>query len=772
MSAKKILFCFLLFGILPALWFSRDKVLSLVVSSVPTCQAQDNLPRAIGICADGEQNAGIYNQNIGFFIQKESILLNRYTANGWQNLGSSSPDRSFWSAEILPAEARSLNLITIKPENCRSFSYQPQLQGNTAVLNLNYQNCQAGNYQINVNLRATITQEETEVNWQAQAEMFQGEGSIFSLTYPQLLIQPSGLGGNSQNTAVVIPFKEGKLAKWNRANFVSPYPSSRTSFQFTAAYNQDTGDGFYLTTEDTQGNTKVFLSQSPRGRDLDKPRLFSIVHYPLGCANSGQKSFNFPYPTKLKLFNGNWLTASKIYRNWFLNADKNLQPLGENSGIPNFVKDAALVNHIPVGYRNQSDQRIIEEFALWKQLLEETKIDNSMITTWYGWQKYPTLRPNQAPHAAVQSGQKNIESRPFLANLLQQLARENIYLLAYTAPHLADPRNYQTPDGFFDFSPWANKDLAGVYRTREPGRSKEDNNSEYILMDLGNSIWQEQANYMVSLANKEGFSGVYSDTLGMPLTVDKQNFSNPPQTCGNSQTIPIQTVAKGIHTLLGENKILMGESVADIFINYIPFRIVGDGLYEDFIPVTRAAFGEYIVSVLRLRDEEKYSVQENLFVEDFKRNLATMYVNGYILGKFDLKDIKLIQENPEISLYVKRLIKFSVAIKDYLRYGEYIDRLEVNYPQIENSVTRNYQNDTVAYSFVNTDVRDVRALTLEVKKNTHFPKSRKVCLFELSLDSNTWNIQEKNIGLCGQVGEPIKYNFDLAAGNIRVFIAR
>jgi hypothetical protein len=773
MSNYKILKASIITGVVLISLIGSKEILALFANSLQgsSCQNREGVPGQIGTCRDGDSIAGIYNENLGFFINQEVIELKKFTGTEEKTVATTPPNEGFWSAQVLPAGASSLEFTTILPEHCRSRTYQTSLENKTAILNLNYQNCQVSDYQISVYLKATIAEQQTDINWEAKSEINQGKGSLFSLSYPRLVIAPSNLGGNAQNTQIVVPFKEGKLAKWNRGNFVAPYPSSRTAFQFLAAYNQETGSGVYLSTEDAGGNSKVFLSQSPRGRDSDKPRLFAISHYPSGCANPAQKSFNFPYKTQLKLFTGNWITASKIYRDWLINSQKNLTPVGTSNRFPLFLKGAALVNHIPVGYRDVEDKTIIDEFTEWQKLVGQTNTDGSIISTWYGWQKYPTLRPNQKAHAAVKSGQKDLQGRPNLPGILSQLSGQNVHLLGYSAPHLADPRNYDTPNGFFDLSTLANKGLNGEERKRYPQGATEEGNNEYVLMNLDNNLWQTQANIMVSLANQGGFAGVYSDTLGMPLTVDKQDFSNLSRTCGNYQVSNQKAIANQINSIIGNNKVLMGESVADILLGEIPFRIVGDGLYEDFIPVTRAVFGDYTLGVLRVRESEEYSRTENRFVEKFYDNLARMYVNGYILGKFDLNDITPIQQNPSVNLYLKKLLKFSTYAKDYLRYGEYIDRLEIKYPRLDNSVIKNYQNNSLAYSFVNADSNNIDSVTLEIKEGLHFKDNQNVCLFELVLDTKTWNIQEKGTGVCGKKGENVKYNFNLAARDVRVFIA-
>jgi len=113
---------------------------------------------------------------------------------------------------------------------------------------------------------------------------------------------PRELGILSHNPRKLFQGKDGKGA---RIPWHSPWP---LSVQCLAFYQQD-GPGFYAACDDTEGFRKSFeMWGDGKGRIR-----FEVVHEPEQEA-AGQGEFRLPFGVVLGAFEGDWMTAARIYR--------------------------------------------------------------------------------------------------------------------------------------------------------------------------------------------------------------------------------------------------------------------------------------------------------------------------------------------------------------------------------------------------------------------------------------------------------------------------
>lgn len=142
---------------------------------------------------------------------------------------------------------------------------------------------------------------------------------VQSAHYP-LIAAKSMLGNYGTDDAIVIPYAEGYLLKepwrvYDMSNYRSiDYPGSMT-LQMMAYYDtEETGDGLYLSMDDTEGYKKHFGFDRINDGTWDYV-LFSFNHI---TSESPGNNLSIPYNVIVDTFAGDWRDAADKYKEWVI----------------------------------------------------------------------------------------------------------------------------------------------------------------------------------------------------------------------------------------------------------------------------------------------------------------------------------------------------------------------------------------------------------------------------------------------------------------------
>jgi len=140
-----------------------------------------------------------------------------------------------------------------------------------------------------------------------------GPGTVYSIGYP-FITGIKWLGDNKSDDYLVYPSREGLLFNnfwdnWRNRGWNMTYPSGYMSMQFTAYYDDEKNGGFYLSTKDNECFIKGFSFDHTQ----DDFIFWSLTHYPEVTTDNG---FQLSYPIILGVFQGDWMTAADLYKEW------------------------------------------------------------------------------------------------------------------------------------------------------------------------------------------------------------------------------------------------------------------------------------------------------------------------------------------------------------------------------------------------------------------------------------------------------------------------
>jgi hypothetical protein len=93
------------------------------------------------------------------------------------------------------------------------------------------------------------------------------------------------------------------------------YPSYRAKMQFSTLFKNNGKNALYLGTFDSEAHQKKFLYELDQ---KDQSLKWMIINYPAGMGQTAN-GYNMPYEAVIGVYEGDWITASKIYRKWAVN---------------------------------------------------------------------------------------------------------------------------------------------------------------------------------------------------------------------------------------------------------------------------------------------------------------------------------------------------------------------------------------------------------------------------------------------------------------------
>jgi len=654
--------------------------------------------------------AGIYNQQTGIlFDRKTGNLAGLFGKEGWVSASNLSPQGSpispLWLAEILvPAND--------KPQAADSRSFAPSEVRATAndagaTVRLAWNAVSIGGQQFPLEIQASLTPADPGVRWTGSVPNDpKNPFSIWSVSFPVIA---APVYDDADSNRIVLPVRRGVLRPYGtqepRASVALPYPGPSAKFQFMAPYGVVTKKGLYYGVEDGNGFSKVFHSTNePERRSV----VVRVEHLPADRAIPGT-GFTSPYEVVTTPLQGDWWTAARIYRNWWVQqvwASKGL--LQDRKDLPDEFKNApaslrfstskpsrTIANNVAAGAAISDFLKRRPFFGIWYAPFGEKvgKSEEGLMDT---------------GHGHVQPVSQEVREA------LKTLADRDLSFLAYLQSMIYDAKFPGTPaEDIAQAQANATKDQRGgiiYYGTEKPESGK-------YAMNRGSDWWQQRIMAMARVAVKSGFRGVYLDSFGKG---EAENFAKLPgqSAGGGNQVIADQRrMAQNILNAMHEtdpDAVLSAEDPVEAFRDLVQVNLYALNSYNHYVPIYRTVWGDYSLGYgrnIRMTDATKDNIAE----------MGRLFIDGDVLGRFFCDGSEKLWTNPEERAEEKRYLlkaaNFLTHGIDHLRFGESLRPLELSVPEttytesakadavtapaVLNSVTRSHRDGSVAVVFTN-----------------------------------------------------------------------
>lgn len=469
--------------------------------------------------------------------------------------------------------------------------------------------------------------------WRIKVNNRSQKYGIWRINFPRFSLTSSDSG------ELAVPMGWGSLYKnpTRYGRYRGDYPNGWCTMQF-AALCED-GEGIYLATHDEKAFHKEFVFQPiPEESRL----LFEIIHYPEGMGISS-KNYDLPYPVVIKPFMGNWIDASKIYRDW---AKKHSiwfpkESLKNNIDTPKWIKEIAL--WCQTGGEPKDVVPKVIKFADYFQV--------PMAIHWYSWHQIP-FDDHYPEYFPAKEGFKEA---------VEKLHESGVYVMPYINGRLFD----STTDS------WKNEGAENFCSINENGEKYvEVYGSKVPLSPMCpiTSYWQDKVSDIVQkLICEFKVDGVYIDQIGAAGAKLCFNPDHPhPLGSGDFWVKGYREMLQKVRQkmkICNPDSMLTTEDAAEPYSGLLDAYLMCNQTRGSLIPMYPAVYGGYNLTFGRY-----------IFPEDAKASLpfitkvAQMFIFGAQMGWLD----SWILDYPEEAEYLKILSQARIRALKYLAYGELI----------------------------------------------------------------------------------------------------
>ncbi len=452
-----------------------------------------------------------------------------------------------------------------------------------------------------------------------------------------------------------IPFWMGR----GKGAYENDYPAG-LSYQYTTFYSP--GEfGYYFATEDENANIKTFRwAYNEKVHGID----FSIINYP---ENMGKTSnYCMPYEFVLKMYEGDWQDATKLYRKWAIRQKWCKEKLSEKYLSENLVNtDLWRVNHT----NGKLGTRTEEYFNT--SLMLRDYLDCNIALHWYGWNlnhEHDWDSPDYFPDEV-----KKIGWPEKLKDWNERFSDEGIIKIPYTNARLWE----RTTKSWEDFS------ASKVAIKGEDGEIfNEPWTPEQHLTTICPScaLWQNKVVDMCrEFAVDEGFDGVYLDQVASFNAMLCFDESHPhPRGGGSWWNDSYRAMLRNVKSLLGKDKIMTTESCCETYVDVFDLFLVLDTCFQHTalnavmgcgnsipVPLFSMIYGDYALSYGSI-----CCFPDNL--DRFEYNYIKNILWGMI-PSIEAGEMQELEEKKDFLDAVKRGTDFYKENKEDILYGRLLE---------------------------------------------------------------------------------------------------
>jgi len=655
---------------------------------------------------------GLYNRHVGVLIQKKDLLIaGLWSAEGWSLVDNRRPVagilQPLWALEVMPRGAEKPAAARSASAKNTGFAFVSEKGGKS--LTITSEGVTADNvsdFTCTVIARIGLGDDSPEVRWTAEVVLPEGSpASAWSLVYPQLVVAAPDPG--EKENRLLVPHRRGVLSDFGKGSSrwdnERPYPGPGVKFQFTAAYGEASGRGLYLATEDPKGSDKGFIWRNHPGQNS---LVMAVRHLPAGRGVVGT-GFQMPYPVVTRPFRGDWWDAARFYRTWWQRQawapDKFLQ---DRTDVPDWLKRAPAIVRISTSQKERTIARNLETALQIRNIL-----GRGYVGVWYAYQD-----PGESRWGLDGSGNGNLlPAKAGVAEALKELKKNDIHIMAYVQSVIYNAGLDQAD---------TEQALKAVTRDRAGKIGLYGKEETQFAMCRATDWWQTRLCQIAEKAVGEiGFEGIYLDSFGKGGNECFAPDHGHP--IGGGDTVTQGQVALGTRVRqtirkLNPNVFMSGEAPNENYKNILDVDLYAVNIWNGYVPIYRVVWGDYNLGHGRTI---RYSKNNDNMVPE----LASMFLDGTIIGRFFCEGDFIFspEKQPADLAYFKKLVAYTDAGLDYLRFGECLRPLAlavpdltftegvenglVTVPAVMNHVLRSHRDGSVAIVLVNVGATALEA---------------------------------------------------------------
>jgi len=550
------------------------------------------------------------------------------------------------------------------------------------------------NKELTVVAKVSLEKDKAMSNWSISLEGTEGL-EISRVVFPRVnglldmgtehLAVPTWLGylyHNPRESLEEMAERALQRGREKQASYTFDYPG--ISLQMLAWYDPDTY-GLYLACNDSAAYSKSFSFSIDSAENL----MYEVNNFPSVDANSDQ--YSPAYEAIIGFFQGDWMTAAEIYREWGVKQRWCRESRLTNDLVQPWVKETAIWV-----WNRQTSERVLDPAI---DLKKRSGLPVSVFWHWWHNCSYDEGFPEYIP---PREGKESF--RTAMDNANDKGVRAIVYMNSFqwgTETESWEDENAE---------PHAVKDING--NTRSHVYNIFTGNS-LTNMCMGTEFWQNKyASLSDSVVNTYGTNGVYMDQACMNRRCYDKSHNHA--TGGGkywvdgftdlTDLIRKKTASTNESVLAGEGCCEAWLPMLDIFLtlSVSKERYAGVGS-RDVIPLYAMVYhkygvmyGSYSSLIVPPYDDlwpEEYAPKdpEALLSEDFNTQYLMEQARSFVWGVqptiANYRDFLATQRKDEID-YLINLAKVRYQGLKYLLHGDMLRPPEMNIPNEEIDISR------------------------------------------------------------------------------------
>lgn len=514
-----------------------------------------------------------------------------------------------------------------------------------------------------VNLK---TDADNKIRMNINAEVF-GKSRLFDVRFPVV----EGLSFPDDNY-LLITWQNGRILKnavdsflskghdvpfWvgrGKYGYQNEYPAA-LSFQYTTFYNKDYG--YYFATEDSDVYIKTYsFDYNKEENAMD----FSVVNYPENMGKTNSYCMNYDFV--LKIYEGDWQTATQMYRNWATNQKWCKTKLCDKKLPDNLIKtDLWRINHTNYELGTRTEEYFDSSVKL-KKLL-----GCNLANHWYGW----NMGVHGVNYPEYISGQRRLEGWvEKLKDWNKKFDEEGIVKIPFINARLWEKKceSWKTENAY----DYAVKDENGELPLEPWGESL---GFELKAVCPATSMWQNKVEELAKeYCVEDGFDGIYLDQIASYNATLCFDETHPhPLGGGTWWNDSYHRMVENVRDIVGSERIITTESCCETYVDLFDIFLVLDTCFQNgafnamsggeavSVPLFNLIYGDYALSygsICCFSDR----------VDQFEYNLIRNTVWGF-LPTVEGLDMAEIDSGTEYIEITKRVVDFYKENKDIFLYG-------------------------------------------------------------------------------------------------------